>query len=259
MTATDTRPAADAPEDDRPALRALTTQQRDLLDELLDDDLDTRADILRWMQELSVHTLGQLGDGWFRHQVTDPTVVSAFIGRPWGPLRNEGVDKDWLLEFRRDIAAKDIVGALHASAREFRWSASEFHDYDDDDVDLSNVDPEDQHPGMRPSLGTLANRQRKALNVLLDGFEDPDHFIQWGQNAIRATYAEIGQDVIRAAYFDVQMREWLCGPAHGVAQFHRETWAAKYLFPGFNRSASKVASRSMEQPEESEQSGHIPH
>jgi len=253
------KPIEDTPDDDRPALEALTTQQRDLLDELLGDDLDTRSDLLRWMQELSIHTLGQLGDGWYCQQVTDPTVVSAMLGRPWGPLRDQQVSQTWLVQFRRDIAAKDIIGALHASAREFRWTASEFSTViDEDDVDVDNVDPQDQHPGMRPSLGTLENRQRQALNVVLDGFEDPDHLLQWGQNAIRATYAEIGRDVIRQAYFSAQMREWLCGPTHGEARFHRETWAAKYLFPGFNRSSAQVAARSQEQPTESKDTGHIP-
>lgn len=238
----------DLPESDRPALEKLTSDQMQLLGELL-DGFQTRRAVIRWMQSVAVQSLGHLGDGWFVEQATDPTVMSAFVDRPWGPVDEAEFSEPWAAQFRRDIAAKDLLGAFHDATRSFRWSTSEQYDQDAyDDVD----DLEQQHPAMRPAMSRMQRQQRWAVDELLAGFEDADALLVWAQFVTRASYAEIERTTLKDAYFEQVVREWLTSPADPRCRFWRETWAVKYLLPGFNRAANRLSSRAAEIPEDGE-------
>lgn len=234
-------------EADRPALAQLSHDQMALLDTFL-DGFETRRAVLLWMQEVAIQSLGQLGDTWFKRQVTDPTTMSALLNRPWGPVEDAELTAEWMRSLRRDIAAKDLLGAFHGATASFRWSATEAYDADEYD---RGGEFHEQDPALRPGLGHMQETQQWALRRLLAGFADEDALLVWGQFVTRASYAEIDRQTVKDAYFDLTVREWMTTPDDPDARFWRETWAAKYLLPAFNRAAARVASRASEVPKHS--------
>ncbi|MFB6189677.1 MAG: hypothetical protein ABEI57_07310, partial [Halapricum sp.] len=118
----------------RPALANLSRRQQHALASLL-DGFEDRPDVLRWMQDVVIATVGALDDEWFSTRATDASVMSALLGEPWGTSR--GLTAGTPEEVRRGIAAQDILPAVHRAQRNFRWAASEY--YDDPDHDLDDI------------------------------------------------------------------------------------------------------------------------
>jgi len=233
----------------RAAVGKLSSDQSMLLVDLL-DGFGTRRELIEWQQDMAIHSLGQLDDEWFVRSAYDSTTVSALLGRPWG--QSDGFDESTAEEIRRSFAAKFVLPAFHDALRTFRWSAIERVDHLDDDVDddrtpIENPDRQ-QYPAMRPELGELNDRQEWALSELLDGFEDGEEVLIWAQQVTAASYAEIDSETVTRAYFEKPIRRYLTGDNGDKerAQFMRESWAAKYLLPSFNRAAASLASRSTE-------------
>jgi len=233
----------------RAAVGKLSSDQSMLLVDLL-DGFGTRRELIEWQQDMAIHSLGQLDDEWFVRSAYDSTTVSALLGRPWG--QSDGYDASTSEEIRRSFAAKFVLPAFHDALRTFRWSAIERVDHLDDDVDddrtpIENPDRQ-QYPAMRPELGELNDRQEWALSELLDGFEDGEEVLIWAQQVTAASYAEIDSETVTRAYFEKPIRRYLTGDNGDKerAQFMRESWAAKYLLPSFNRAAASLASRSTE-------------
>jgi hypothetical protein len=233
----------------RAAVGKLSSDQSMLLVDLL-DGFGTRRELIEWQQDMAIHSLGQLDDEWFVRSAYDSTTVSALLGRPWG--QSDGYDASTSEEIRRSFAAKFVLPAFHDALRTFRWSAIERVDHLDDDVDddrtpIENPDLQ-QYPAMRPELGELNDRQEWALSELLDGFEDGEEVLIWAQQVTAASYAEIDSETVTRAYFEKPIRRYLTGDNGDKerAQFMRESWAAKYLLPSFNRAAASLASRSTE-------------
>jgi|GEM_PF-523640 hypothetical protein len=239
----------------RAAVGKLSSDQSMLLVDLL-DGFGTRRELIEWQQDMAIHSLGQLDDEWFVRSAYDSTTVSALLGRPWG--QSDGFDESTAEEIRRSFAAKFVLPAFHDALRTFRWSAIERVDHLDDDVDddrtpIENPDRQ-QYPAMRPELGELNDRQEWALSELLDGFEDGEEVLIWAQQVTAASYAEIDSETVTRAYFERPIRRYLTGSNGDQrrARFMRESWAAKYLLPSFNRAARALASRSTEVASNSE-------
>ncbi|WP_332898738.1 hypothetical protein [Haladaptatus sp. CMSO5] len=231
------------PVSDRPALAKLSADQINVFSALL-DGFDDRCAILTWMQAVSIQTLGQLDDDWFPRLACDADVVSALLGAPWGPIKV--VSPGRIREIRLGIAAKDLLPATQAANREFRWTASDYHT----DEQGEAPDPTKQrHPGMRPGMSLLDDAGAWTLSRLLDGFDKPEAFLIWGQYAVSATYSELESSTIEDAYFDLEVRARLTDKTSARARFFRESWAAEYLLPGFNKAAARLAARTTEVPE----------
>jgi hypothetical protein len=234
---------ADLPGDiDRPALAKLSSDQVDVVADLL-DGFETRSEVIRWMGDVTVRSIGSLEDKWFADLATDSGAMSALLGRPWGTLDPEAFSPSTAREVRRGIAAKDLIPAIQRSHHEFRWAASEY--YDDPDREEPPDPGKQKHPGMRPALSALDDRLDWALDRLLAGFADPEAFLVWGQTVISGTYAELDADVVEGAYFELPVRHRML-TAEPKARFFRESWAAEFLLPGFNRAASRAAARATE-------------
>jgi len=239
----------------RAAVGKLSSDQAMLLVDLL-DGFDSRRELIEWQQDMAIHSLGQLDDEWFVRSAFDSPTVSALLGRAWG--QSDGFDESTAEEIRRSFAAKYILPAFHDALRTFRWSAIERVEHLDDEVDndrtpIENPDRQ-QYPAMRPELGELNDRQEWALSALLDGFENGEGVLIWAQQVTAASYAEIDSETVTRAYFERPIRRYLTG-ANGDqerARFMRESWAAKYLLPSFNRAAASLASRSTEVASNSE-------
>jgi hypothetical protein len=235
---------ADLPGDvDRPALAKLSSDQVDVVADLL-DGFETRSEVIRWMGDVTVRAIGSLDDEWFADLATDSGAMSALLGRPWGTLDPETFSASTAKETRRGIAAKDLIPAIQRSHSEFRWAASEYYD-EVESVDQLPDPGKQKHPGMRPALSALDDRLEWALDRLLNGFADPEAFLVWGQTVISGTYAELDADVVEGAYFEMPVRRRMLGESP-KARFFRESWAAEFLLPGFNRAAARAAARATE-------------
>lgn len=236
----------DAPDvAERPALGKLSADQTSLLAELI-TGFETRREILEWMQKVAMQSLGELPDDWFINQLSESAVVSAFLGRPWGLVRAEDYDDAIAKHIRRDIAAKDLLGAFYDATASFRWSAAE--KYGDEDLEHKEIDFDEQSPFMRPAFRDKDNQQAWALKQLIEGFDSMDGFLLWGHYAIRVSYAEIDRETIREAYFDTRVRSMLLGDDE-ECKFWRGSWAALFLLPAFNRAAATLADRTAERVE----------
>lgn len=231
--------------DGRRALAKLSEDQTTLLAHWM-DGFDSRDDLLLWMQDVAINSLGQLRDDWFVDQLTDMAMLAALLEEPIGPITAEDLTNDAARSLRRDVAVKDLIGAFHAAQGGFRWTASERYD---DEMQAADIDLEEQHPAMRPVFSDVSDQQEWALRELLDGFDSLDEIVIWGQYVTKATYAEVGKDTIRQAYFDLTVRDWMLGETRRD-HFYRQIWGAKYLLSGFNRQAAKLASRSAESVEQ---------
>lgn len=240
------RAGVDAPT--RPATAKLTSDQADLVVDLL-DGFTSRREILEWGQRLVIQTLGQLPDEWYSETAADAPTVSALLGEPWGPVGE--FDRDLAREIRRGIVANDLLPAFHAAHQEFRWAAVERVDHLDDEGEgdaPEPIDPEAQeYPLMRPAFGELAGHQRETLGQLLAGFETPDRLLVWCVQVIGGTYAELAAEDAVQPYFEGPLRAHLLNPRAGERDtFVRESWAAEYLLPAFNRAAAQLAARAQE-------------
>ncbi|AFK18638.1 hypothetical protein E6P09_07630 [Haloferax mediterranei ATCC 33500] len=245
--------AGDVP---RRALAKLSADQRDTFQQLL-DGFETRSEVLRWMSEVTIHTLGALEDDWFAEVVSSPGTMSALLSEPWGTLRDapESFSASTASEIRRSIAVMDLLPAIKRSHREFRWSAKDYLN-DDDDGPLPNARTQ-AHPAMRPELGTLQSRMSTLLDELLRGFRDEDAFVEWGQEVVQASYAEVDSDVIEAAYFELPVRRMMLTDSER-ARFFRESWAAEFFLSGFNASARQVSGRATEVPQIAKEETFVP-
>lgn len=226
----------------RMALMQLSTDQARMIVQLM-DGFDSRQDILRWMQDLTIQSLGHLEDDWFATVTASPGTVSALLGRPWGPIPE--ISPVTAKEIRRSIAARELLPAYQRAIAEFRWAAKERTEIDD--IDQSSIDPFNQkHPAMRPNLTHQDKKHGWALDRLLEGFDNEDEVLLWANYVTSSTYAEIDGETISGAYFDKPIRQSMTDRGSPIARFKREAWAAKYLLPAFNRATHAVAKRSQE-------------
>lgn len=232
----------------RPASAKLTHDQADLLVDLL-AGFDSRREILEWEQALVIQTVGQLEDSWFTRTAADAPTVSALLGRPWGPC--EEMPEPLAVEIRRGIVAKDLLPAFHAGHEIARWAAVERVDHLDDENDgddMDEVNPqEQQYPLMRPAFGEIAGQQETALEKLLEGFESAEALLAWSLQVVGASYAQIERETVTRPYFEQSLRKHLLGvESDGRDQFVRESWAAEFLIPAFNRAADALGQRATE-------------
>lgn len=232
----------------RPASAKLTHDQADLLVDVL-AGFDSRREILEWEQELVIQTVGQLEDSWYTRVAADAPTVSALLGEPWGPCKT--MPSELAVEIRRGIVAKDLLPAFHAGHEIARWAAVERVDHLDDDGEGDAPDPIDPqaqaYPLMRPAFGEIAGQQEAALEQLLEGFDSAESLLAWTLQVVGASYAQIDRETVTAPYFELPLRRRLVGTEPSDKdRFIRESWAAEYLLPAFNRAADALGQRASE-------------
>lgn len=228
----------------RPARRKLALDQGAVLVGLLQGFADRRA-ILEWMQEAVIQSLGRLEDDWFAAVVCSAPDVSALLGEAWGPV--EVVTDAQASEVRRSIAAHALLPAYRRAHATFRWSAGERAQLLAGADDGLNIDPARQeYPAMRPELEDLDEDQGWALASLLDGFGTEEALLAWTTKLTESSYAEAAAATIKGAYFNQPIRQAMTATDDPAGRFVRESWAAKFLLPAFNRAAREVAKRAGE-------------
>lgn len=233
----------------RPASAKLVHDQVDLLVDLL-EGFDSRREILEWEQDLVIQTVGQLEDEWFTRVASNAPTVSALLGEPWGTT--ESITEEIALEVRRGMVGMDLLPAFHAAHEVARYAAVERVDHLADDPDDEDppepINPrEQQYPLMRPAFGELDGQQEAALSKLLEGFEDAEELLGWALQVVGASYAKVDRETVTRPYFERPLRARLVGTEPDARDaFVRESWAAEFLTPAFNRAADALGERASE-------------
>lgn len=243
----------DAPsESHRPALEKLVADLKELERDLL-TGFDTRREVLVWLQKLSVRTLGQVPDEWFRRM--SEGFVGAVEGRERVLLsilltedrRVRDLDDDRVRRARSRVSSMTVRPSLHRAVRHLRADAGEY--VDDERGSTSRHDPNKQrYVAMRPALNELEGRQRMVLFRFLDGFASEQAVIEWTGDVEVATHGEIDGDWTTRVVSEQSTLRMLLSDAPGDERA-RETVAAHFLLPAFNAGARDLYGRSIETPD----------
>lgn len=246
--------AAAVRDDPRPALTKLNTDQRAVIASGL-EGFHSRRELVEWSQRAIVATLGHLDDDLFADVVLErPTTAmlmrDAEAREYWSP-REDPIPGDVAEEFRRRFVAREVAPSATKALRRFRWNT---HEYVDDSLDAP--DPEVQsHPGMRPALSQLEERQERELRRLLDGYKDEATLVDSFSRLSLATYAEHDEDLLEDVLEEEHTRGHLLGAdGYPEASEFRERFAAVFVLPAYNRAARLLSDRSTELVEQ-ERSG----
>lgn len=244
----DRGPALEGPT--RWASRRLYLDQRRALLELL-AGFDDEAAVLEWFQDLVIATLGELPDEWFfRDVVAEPTVMAALLEREVAHAAAPPASR--ARETRTDLAVTWLLPAYHDAHAEFATTATERVDHLDAEsdsvaVELTEADLGRQYPAMRPGLAELDERQRSALDDLLEGFDSPEALAVWAHSVTYGTAARTSRSTMTEPYFSKPLRRAFVAEAGDEsAAWYRRAWAAKYLLPAFNRAARALAAEASE-------------
>lgn len=245
----------------RPALETLARDQRELIRSFV-HGFEDRADLLRWCQEATVVTLGELDPEWHKRRLMSFSELSSLIVTD---RRYQWLDVDDVLglqkarEFRLALAAEDLLPACERAIRAIRWSTVE-RTADDDEESPVRVDTSHQtEPAMRPGLGETADRQEWVVDEALDGFDSLDDVVEvWVPVAIQASFGEVDRGLAADFWRERPLREVFINRDDQAARIFRESFVATELLPPFNLAIAQLADRSGEAVSAGETTDHSP-
>lgn len=248
----------------RPAEALLVSEVRKKREELL-DGFRSRQQVLRWLQSLTIRTLGQIPTRRY-HQIatefhTDDdyengVLLSAFLvddvrQRPLGSEAAERLRERW---------AADTIGATQVYAyRSIRKDAGEYvgdksgSEHKSGDEPGYNPDQQSRFL-MRPALEELDRDQRDALDRALTGLDEPSDILDWGDDLTKATRGEAidtrrgGGKFIPKIFREGSTVTMLTSDDVQFVRA-REAFLARWLLPAFNRGVQDLSNRTAEEPE----------
>ena len=254
---------SEVPDSYRPALVKLTSDLEEMSDELM-DGFRKRADVLDWMQRLTIRTLGELPQRWYHEMARqfrgvpksarERTLLSAMLVPA---VRDRDLDEDDATELRSRLIALAIAPAYHRAFRKLRADAGEY--VDETDGSVSGHSPHVQrYVAMRPAIDELERNQQEAMSDLLEGFDDRQEIIDWGRSVELATHGEIDEMFIARCYREESTASMLTS-GRVVDKRARELFCAHHLIPQFNRGVRDLAGRAKEQPDAEQQEREVPY
>lgn len=231
----------------RPALVRQTEDVAELVDELR-DGLDSRRELVEWEQRLAVRTFGQVPTRWYSELARsftrdrERTLVAAFL-RPGA--RSRDIDERAVERLRERFVTQVLAPAHRRAFRHLRKDAGEYIE----DARSGEHDPfAQEHVAMRPALEELEDWQQRALELLLDGFDEESEIHDWGQTVQLATHGELSDEFIMRCARERSTRRLLLGE-YEHAERAREAFAARFLVPAYNAGVRVLAGRAGELPE----------
>lgn len=244
------------PEHYPPALGRLSLDVDELLQQLL-RGFDSRDAVLKWEQELTVTTLGQIPNEdlygaigrEFRSTVDSQTVMGLLLR---DGLDGVDVDRMHARRERRRLAAVKVLPAYHRAFRHLRPNAKQYIE-DEHTTDAETAPEKQRYTAMRPVLDGLATWQERVLATFLDGFDTIEGVLEWGIQLDCACYGEADETFVPARYQSRSDRRILLG-THPCARAERELWAAEKLIPWMNSGVQKLTKRATELPTTTEDS-----
>ena len=252
----------EVPDSYRPALVKLTSDLEEMSEEMM-DGFSSRADVLDWMQRLTVRTLGELPQRWY-HELArqfrgcpasgkERTLLGAMLVPA---ARQRDLDEDTARELRSRVIALTIKPAYHRAYRRLRKDAGEY--VDEENGTVSGHSPHVQrYIAMRPAIDELERYQRDAMTAVLEGFDDREEILDWGSEVELATHGEIGSAFVARCYREESTASMLTS-GRAVDKRARELFVAHHLIPQYNRGVRDLAGRAKEQPDAEKQERETP-
>jgi hypothetical protein len=236
----------DGPESYRPALEALSREQREALEEFKLEGVETREELLEWLLRLEYRTLGRLPDFWYYRLATRPGALAVVLTgderASYGERDSTNVTLEEAASYRRRLVARFLRPACRDAFRELRTSATEY-------LDDQRPDPERMAAtAMRPALNESYQLQVGALESLLEGFDDMDGLEDWLHELDRATFGEIKavEPDLDYKLLDNRTARRIMLRSEDRYVNARERLAGRYFLPATNISVRTLAARAGE-------------
>lgn len=244
-----------------PALQKLTLDTHRLVNggadglPALSDGFDSRAELIRWEQQLAVRSLGQVPMFVFHGIASqlasgrDRPLVEALVADSTLP---DGASAEW----RNRVRKKAVLPAFNRAYRELRKQATQYGTRSDEGDDHQPLTQ--RYIAMRPALDELNEWQRNALVPVLDpdGFEDADAILNWLPVVVNATHGEPielpDEETVPPAEFVDRLHDrdpWTELLTDPERRRVREAFAARFLIPSFNAGARQLAPIASEVPQ----------
>lgn len=246
MTTTNTR---DEPDPYRPALVTLTEGVRERVDELR-GGLESERRVLEWLQEITIRTLGRLdlrvyADITRQYRGHQGVLLAALLHSDARQGNMIQLDGDIAERVREHFVAHYVVPAHRDAFRRLRSDATEYAE-DADDGDAH--DPKRQRfIAMRPALNELEEWQERALDSLLDGFDERGKLLDWGHDLLLATHGELDQEWITRVYREDSAVDVLTGDTVADERARR-LFAAYHVLPRYRAGVRVLSGRAKETP-----------
>jgi len=251
------------PEPYRPALVTLSEDVRERVDELR-TGLASERRVLEWVQEMTIRTLGRMDERVYwdlaRQFRGEQGVLLGALLRPderRRPLttprddesRQERAERAEAVATRlREKFVAHYVAPAHRDAfRELRSDATE---YADGAGDGDSHNPKRQRfVAMRPALSELDDWQGRALDSLLEGFDDRGDLLDWGTDVLQATHGELDKEWITRVYDEESTVAVMVGNTRADARA-RQLFAAHHVLPYFRAGVRVLSGRAGEVADE---------
>lgn len=236
----------------RPALVNLVNELKQSREQLL-EGFDSRRELLEWLQRLTVRTLGQIEQDFYR------SFAHALHPRDGGEMallavvltedaRTRDIPEERVERAREMLAAKYIMPAMHRAYKHLRKDAGE---YIADGRDSEHDPVKQSYIAMRPAFDEIESDQREALTRLLDGLDEKREIMDWGDVVEQATHGELPEeDFISRCYLERSTSRLLTRESTPEVRRARELFAARHLIPAFNLGVRDLAGRAGELPSE---------
>jgi len=242
----------------RPALSKLEADHDDLVSRLR-DGFESSEDLLFWLQEVSVATLGCFPDEDLTDAFVESNSKACLIVGPdrHNTLLDEPTDLGAAKRFRLGFEETFLLPAFRQSYRKLRKNANEYVRPEDRPVTRA-TDP----VALRPALEELHERQRETIEDVLGGFEDEEELLDWVRGLIGASYGQIDRDVITGLRMSdrVSRDNLLSDPSMEYSldgergsEWFRKSLVAVQLLPAFNAGVRKLVDRAGEDSAEEEE------
>lgn len=226
---------------------------------------DSKAAVLRWLQKLTVRTLGQVETRRYqqiaRSFIPDDSslegpLLAAFLTED---ARTRSLP-DGVAERLRERWAADTIAATQARAfRNHRKDAGEYIGGEEND-DIEDFAENPEAFMMRPALRELDQFQQDALDMVLGGLPDRSAILDWGDILMVATRGEPvdssrgpGAFIPKCYKEDSTVR--LLTDTSPPYRRARQAFIARWLPPVFNRAVQDLARRTTEEPEKEQSAG----
>lgn len=255
----------DAIESYRPSLVRLTKDVEDLrtgsvgsntrYSGSLHDGFETRADVLWWLQALSVRTLGQVEQEFyvrmgrqFKTKAPDDerTLLACLLVEP---NRTKEVDPVTAKQTRLRTAADVVLPAFHRAFRHLRKSATEYTGEPGKDEKERPDSLKQRYIAMRPAIDEINEWQTRTLDAILDGLSDREAIIEWCQWLELATHGETEDGFTSRCYRENETANLLTS-SDDAHQWAREAFAAQAILPMFNLGVRDLSGKAGEFPDE---------
>ncbi|SEF52115.1 hypothetical protein [Halobellus limi] len=241
----------------RPAMRTLTTDQRDLLAELI-AGFDDRRSFVEWGLRALVHTLGEFSAEWIATALSSRADLSILIDEYPAPDTRPALNGDRAIRIRVALATADFVPACRDAQRRLRFKSRE---WTPGEYDGGLPDGKDQrHPGMMPALTEISERLTWALGEFLEGFESRTTLLIWYSETIEGSFVELDGGFVEQAILDrpALADDILIEPAGPEASELRLVLAADEVLPAAARAVDERIEHANEFVEEEQTASNRP-